>query len=324
MATILCPICGMPVSDDEKTCKCCGSELKPEEASAPLQETAPAAAVPPEETRQSEDAAIPPEESGREEPKAVSPEGTGGKEAPGLPENVAPFPSASSPSGFPAGGSPVPYQPEFSGSLPEKKRKKKRIVLILCLVMAVLIGLAAALTIIYVNKEKERKAEEEYRAAYNAYIDDMKEVRRIMSYDGIRAEEFSHLLGDVWCNQVFHITSGRTDPYTRPNGIWESDIDGAAENLYAEYESTLVVLIQNQYEIKDLMDSMGEPPEGLEESYQILSDAYYTYKRLTDLIIDPSGKQYTTYIQEKNDAVLKYNEAFNKLSAQKLAYLENK
>lgn len=300
MAMILCPICGMSVPDEEKTCKYCGSMLKPGAAPVLRQEAAPeGAGVPSEEPNRSEEAPLSPREAGRGEDAPVPPEETGRDERATLPESAGAFPSGGVAPGFSAEEPPVPYQPEFphGGDQAAKKKKKQTVLLIVCIVLAVLIGTAAALTIVSVNKEKERKAQEEYRARYNEYADNLEKIQVLMFTGCMDAETLCNETLAVWYNTIYKIKDPETDPYTCPGGIWVSDFNKSLRSLYGA-DATVAALIslrRNEAQVEELMEELEEPPEGMEKCYALVTELYDFYKDYLNLVQNPSGSYRSFY-----------------------------
>lgn len=211
-----------------------------------------------------------------------------------------------------------PQQVEAASIKVAKKTKK----IIVGIVIAVLACIAVG---IGYKVYSDNKAEDEYQTAYNEYISNLEKVQVLMIAGGSDAESICNLTLRVWDNAMSEELDDKTDKYTRPNGWWVNDFSEALVNLYTDSSTTTKVssIIDNQSSVKDLIKKLQNPPEGLDQCYDTVSDLYEAYKVLTDLAIDPSGS-YSDLDENKSYAESEFMFAYEKLDSQISEKIETK
>ncbi|WP_455620065.1 zinc ribbon domain-containing protein [Eisenbergiella sp.] len=199
---------------------------------------------------------------------------------------------------------------EVAGIKMAQKTKKLIIGVVILLLVCVVGGVGFK---VYSDK----KAEKEYREAYNLYIDNLDKAQMLMLSGGSDAETLCNLILNVWGNSIYEESDSETDKYTRPNGIFVDDFNVALQNLFADSQtnSTISSIEDNQTAVKELMKKLQNPPEELDKCYDTISDLYEAYKLLTELAVNPSGN-YSGYSSNKNDAVSDFMVAYDKLDSQ--------
>lgn len=202
-----------------------------------------------------------------------------------------------------------PQQVEVASIKMAQKTKKIIIGIIITIIICISGGVGYK---IYSDK----KAEQEYQASYNAYIDDLKKVNALMLEGGSDAESLCNLTLKVWANAIYEDYDDETDAYTRGEYGW-NDFNTALANLYAAPSTSgrVSIIEENQSSVKDLIKKLQNPPEGLDKCYDTVSDLYEAYKKLTDLAINPSGS-YKEFGDNKSNAVSDFMSAYEKLDNQ--------
>lgn len=163
----------------------------------------------------------------------------------------------------------------------------------------------------------EYKAEQEYIAYYNGYIDNLKKAESLMMLGGSDAESLCNLAQEVWSNAIFKKSSSTTDKYTKTKSGFVDDFNTALLLLYIDSDTTSTVskIESNQSDVKTIMKKLQNPPDGLDKCYDTICELNTSYNTLTDMAISPSGN-YTSFSSNKNDAVSDFESSYNKLDTQ--------
>ena len=211
-----------------------------------------------------------------------------------------------------------PQQVEVASIKMTKKTKQ----IIIAAVVAVFVLIVGG---VGVKIYSDAQAEQNYVENYNTYIDNLEKVQVLMITGGSEAETLCNLTLRVWYNAIYEERDSTTDKYTRPNGWWVDDFNEALSNLFADSSTkqTISSIESNQTTVKDLMKKLQNPPEGLDNCYDTVSDLYDAYTTLTELAINPSGN-YSGFSGNKNDAVSEFMSAYEKLDSQIPEKIENK
>ncbi|OPZ22306.1 MAG: hypothetical protein BWZ03_00763 [bacterium ADurb.BinA186] len=72
---------------------------------------------------------------------------------------------------------------------------------------------------------------------------------------------------------------------------------------------------ENQELVQLMMKDLQNPPEGLENCYETVTDLYTAYRSLTDLAINPSGSL-QSFSEAKNEKVDTFLDLFKRLESQ--------
>lgn len=161
----------------------------------------------------------------------------------------------------------------------------------------------------------EKKAEAEYRVTFNNYIDTLVTLQLKMLNGGSQAEELTNLTKKVWNNSIYQVSDPKTDKFTKGNVLFLDDFNKALDKLYSD-QSTINAIDEikdNQTEVKEIMISLQNPPEGLEDCYKIATDMFTAYKGFTDLAISPEGslKSYGELLSSRTRDFLDYYDKLN-------------
>jgi uncharacterized membrane protein YvbJ len=202
-------------------------------------------------------------------------------------------------------------QVELTSVKLNKGINKKAVIIIASLIVVAVI---AVFGFRYLN---EQKAQRLYQESFNTYVDNLYVIQVLTLAGGAKAESLTNLTASVWRNAIYEEKDTKTDKYTRPNGRWVDDFNKALTNLYADSStiSTIQDLESNQTAVQDLMKVVQNPPEGLENCYETVTELYTAYKGLTDLAINPSGSL-TSFNETKSTKVSDFMDAYEKLSNQ--------
>lgn len=163
----------------------------------------------------------------------------------------------------------------------------------------------------------DKKAEQDYKTAYNTYIDNLQKAQILMISGGSDAESLCNLTLKVWSNAIYEDRDDETDKYTRPDGYFVSDFNTALANLFEDSntKSTVSDIEDNQTAVKKIMKKLQDVPEGLDKCYDTVSDLNVAYGTLTDLAVNPSGN-YNGFSSNKSSAVSDFMSAYDKLDTQ--------
>ena len=192
---------------------------------------------------------------------------------------------------------------------PKNPEKTKKLLLILGGIAIVAIIAFAVIYLIKTNNEKE---------AYNTYVDNLNEVSMLMLLGGAQAESMNNLTAKVWRNSIYEESDSETDRYTKDNrNAFYDDFNDALGELFSDSNTKRKIseLEENQYEVDAIMKELQNPPEGLENQYNTVTDLYSTYLSLTNLAINPSGSL-QTFSESKNLKVDDFMDLYNKLEMQ--------
>lgn len=203
-----------------------------------------------------------------------------------------------------------PHQVEVTSIRMAKKIKK----IIIGMVIAVSICLVGG--IVY-KVYSDKQAEQEYKEEYNEYISTLEQVQGLMVSGRMDSESLCNLTLKVWRNAIYEDSDDTTDKYTQSNGYFVDDFSEAVSNLYldSETQKTLLNIKANQSATKYLIKKLQNPPEGLDECHNTVTDLYKAYRMLTDLAISPSGN-YNEFRENKSNAVSDFISAAEKLDTQ--------
>ena len=203
-----------------------------------------------------------------------------------------------------------PQQVEVASIKVAKKTKKVVIGFIVAILLCLVGGIAF-------KTYSETKKEEEYRNAYNKYIDNLEQVQFLMLSGGSDAESLCNLTLRVWHNAIYEVWDEETDKYTRTKFDFVDDFNEALDNLFSDTKTMITIqnIEDNQSSVKTIIKKLQTTPEGLDKCYDTVSDLYEAYKSLTDLAIKPTGN-YTSFGEKKNQAVSDFMSAYEKLDNQ--------
>lgn len=206
-----------------------------------------------------------------------------------------------------------PQQVEVAGIKVEKKTKK----ILIGVVIALLICLAGG---VGYKVYSDFRAEQEYQAAYNTYIDNLKKAQTFMLKGGSDAESLCNLTLKVWYNSIYETEDSETDKYTRYSdgtGDFYDDFNLAIYKLYdaQETKDTVSEIESSQSSVKEIMKKLQDAPEGLDKCYDTVSNLYEKYKTLTDSAMSPTGN-YSGFNDTKDNAVSGFMTAYDKLDSQ--------
>lgn len=207
----------------------------------------------------------------------------------------------------------VPQKVEVTSVSLKSNAKAKKVLLIALIFAFVLIG--AFFTI---KAVKDQKAKKEYEIAFNNYVDNLYLAQMSMLSGASDAESLCNLIYRVWSNAIYEKSDITTDKYTRPNGYsYVDDFNEALRNLFndAKTEKTVSDIEYSQRNVGEFMRDLQNPPDGLEQCYQTITDLYSAYKALTDLAISPKGNL-GTFGDSKGSKVDDFMRAYDKLNTQ--------
>ena len=184
---------------------------------------------------------------------------------------------------------------------------KKTIIGIITAAVILVLGFVV-FSVIKSNNEKKE---------YNAYIDNLNLIRETMLDGGSEAEALLNLTARVWYNSIYKEWDPKTDKYTISGGDFNDDFNTSLNTLI--YDSTTKATISkiegNQALTEPLMKELQNPPTGLENNYDTVTELYSVYKGLTNLAINPSGSL-QSFIDNKSQKIDRFLELYNKLETQ--------
>lgn len=195
----------------------------------------------------------------------------------------------------------------------EERRKLNPLIPIL----AGLLVLVSALCIfLLIKKNKAEQLAETYKNSYDSIVEEMESAKRAeeeakqkqeqeakdyqsqyndlvysMLDDAVLAENIGNLIISVWHNAIWEVSDVETDKYTKVNGVIVSDFNDALMNLFndAEYSRNLSTLSDNQWQVKEKMKKMLNPPEGYENAFKALESMYNSYISFTNIVLRCEG-----------------------------------
>ena len=189
---------------------------------------------------------------------------------------------------------------------PEKTKK-----ILMGIGTLVIVAILATIVILFVNYQNQKKA-------FNSYIDNLTEISMIMLTGGAKAEELNNLTAKVWRNSIYEESDPETDEFTKDSrGIFYDDFNDALSSLYFDDSSqdSISEIEENQELVQLMMKDLQNPPEGLENCYETVTDLYTAYRSLTDLAINPSGSL-QSFSEAKNEKVDTFLDLFKRLESQ--------
>ncbi|MAT41388.1 MAG: hypothetical protein CL609_03530 [Anaerolineaceae bacterium] len=178
-------------------------------------------------------------------------------------------------------------------------------------VIAIVVTLAIVFAILIAVKNNNEKKE------YNVYIDNLNLVREKMIDSGSKAESLLNLTARVWYNTIFEERDSETDKYTMSGKDFNEDFNISLSALFyaSSTQSTISTIEEDQDLVESTMKVLQNPPEGLENCYDTVTELYSVYKGLTDLAINPSGSL-QSFSDNKSQKIDKFLELFNRLNTQ--------
>lgn len=155
---------------------------------------------------------------------------------------------------------------------PAKKTDHKRKIIVTGAVVAIIL----IVFIFLVNQNNNNRYGENVTVAIYTMIDGATD-----------AENAGNLIVKVWNNAIFDRTNPETSEYTSGT----SDFNGALQNLFSDGEFLMEIesIKNNQRQVRDLMQSLSNPPKGYITIYADLMSCYDAYLEFTNLVINPTG-----------------------------------
>lgn len=174
-------------------------------------------------------------------------------------------------------------------SIIEKTQKKKHKVIIISIILVTLIAVGI-FGFCVTQKAKE-----------NEYYSYMETVSYTMLDGAAKAETTGNLIKSVWYNAIYEERDTETDKYTIKNGKFVDDFNDALSNLFADenFINNISEIELNQSEVSELMKKLKKSPKIYEEAYSVLKSYYDNYKKMTNLVISPTGSL-QTYSEDFN------------------------
>jgi len=186
--------------------------------------------------------------------------------------------------------------------------KTKKLITGAIIAVIILVLGFVAFSVIKNNDEKKK---------FNVYIDNLNFARETMLDGGGEAEVLLNLTARVWRNSIYEERDLQTNKYTMIGNTFNDDFNTSLSALMrdASTQSTISAIEDNQALVAPVMKELQNPPIGLENSYDTVTELYSVYKSLTDLAINPSGSL-QSFIESKSQKVDKFMELFQKLEIQ--------
>lgn len=155
------------------------------------------------------------------------------------------------------------------------------------------------------------------KSIFNNYVETLVLGMDTMLDGGSDAESLLNLTGRVWYNTIYEKSDSETDKFTKNGSIFNEDFNTSLFNLSSDSStlSTIFIIEKNQGIVESIMKDLQNPPKGLENCYETVTELYSLYKGFTDLAINPSGN-YNSFTENKSNKIDKFMELFNKLKTQ--------
>ena len=165
----------------------------------------------------------------------------------------------------------------------EKKDRSKKLKWGIAIgAVTIIVVVVAALSVKAANSRKEEAALEALNKVYSDAIT-----------GGIACEDAGNMIKKVWNNAIFKNEDPDTDIYTRYlNGAGGfMNFNDALSEYFLNGDYTEKVGTARAYEgyIKDGMKELDKVPKALSEHYAAAKDVRSAYKRLLNVVDDPSG-----------------------------------
>ena len=200
---------------------------------------------------------------------------------------------------------------EISSVRLQQKNPEKTKKFLMGISALVVVAIIAIAVISLVNYQSQKKA-------FNSYIDNLTEISMIMLTGGAKAEELNNLTAKVWQNSIYEESDPETDEFTKDSrGIFYDDFNDALSSLYFDdsTQDSISEIEENQELVQLMMKDLQNPPEGLENCYETVTDLYTAYRSLTDLAINPSGSL-RSFSEAKNEKVDTFLDLYKRLETQ--------
>ena len=167
-------------------------------------------------------------------------------------------------------------------------------------VIVAVVAIVAIIVAVLIWKNGEAKKLVQEAADYESTLES---ASYTMLLGAAEAEEAGNLIKSVWYNAIYEERDAETDKYTRPSGWWVDDFNEALENLFSDpvFVMTISDIESNQELVTDLMRDLKNPPEEYDAAYEAVTELYYAYTSLTNLVVNPSGSL-TSFSEKFNDA----------------------
>lgn len=149
----------------------------------------------------------------------------------------------------------------------------------------------------------------------SAYHDNLLQATYTILDGSTVAEEAGDFITDVWYAAIHDEPTTKTATYL----VDAEDFNEALNNLFTSsmFKEKIAAIIDNQYDVSDLMKSLLDPPSKYQEAYVSIKKLYEDYLTLTNLSIAPEGS-YNTYSESLTKAITNF---FNSYKAMEL-YLD--
>lgn len=185
-----------------------------------------------------------------------------------------------------------------------KRTQKLALSILLVFVVAIIGSLVGAN--IYNKKVKEK------------YIKEVGALSDVMLFYGTKADEISTLVSNVWRNSIYEEFDEETDKYTtvclRGNIFDFNDFNVSIKNVYEDPDiiSKIESIKVGTSAIEENMKNVQNPPKGLQNYYETITDLYDSYQKIVDYAINPTGS-YKTYTDTTTEITDKFISTYRKL-----------
>ena len=204
-------------------------------------------------------------------------------------------------------------------------------------ILAGLLVLVSALCVfLWIKKNKAEQLAETYKNSYDSIVEEMEAAKKAeeeakqkqeqeaknyqsdyndlvysMLDDAVLTENMGNLIISVWHNTIWGVSDVETDKYTKVNGVFVSDFNDALINLFndAEFSSNISILSDNQWQVKEKMKNMLNPPEGYENAFKALESMYNSYISFTNIVLKCEGSL-ESFSNDFGEADEKLNEQY--------------
>lgn len=201
-------------------------------------------------------------------------------------------------------------------------KKGKHLVISISCITAILILTGSILCLFYQNEVKkqemllkleEMKAENKLIEEENSYLEKVNTLMESMSYCETQLKPIGNMVAVIMYNNNYKIHDPQTDKYTLKDGEFYF-MDSSAvlkyfEDSGHEHSSDMKTIRDKEWEMKELVKELENPPAGLEDCADYVSEAYYAYKIYSDRIFS-TGLSLNSYMQNKLSAERTYRESY--------------
>jgi len=193
-----------------------------------------------------------------------------------------------------------------------KGKGLKKTIISIVIILFVVVGSVYVYSLVQGQAEEANLTKDK-----NNYIQLVEEARAEMFLGAYNSEMVSNLIGDIWYNTIYEVSDYSTDKYTKVNGVFRDDFNSSMAEYFStdSYIDSIDSIESSKASTNELMRDLQEPPQGLENLYNTVTDLHESYLKVCQNAINPRGNL-TSYTASVNENTSEFVTIYNRLESQ--------